>query len=204
MNTGRFPRSLLVLLLAVALTANGQELHGRVIGVLDGDTIELLVGKTKHRIRLNGIDCPEHNQAYGSKAKQFTSDWVFGQMVTVEIKTKDRYGRLVGNVVLSSGVILNNELVAHGLAWHYHQYSQDKSLAALESQARESRIGLWADSLATPPWDYRKAKKSTSTPKVTSRSHETYRCIAATKKGIQCTREAISGSMYCAQHSKAR
>ena len=46
---------------------------GQVVGVIDGDTIDVLHNGQAERIRLNGIDCPEKKQAYGKKAKQFTS-----------------------------------------------------------------------------------------------------------------------------------
>jgi endonuclease YncB( thermonuclease family) len=46
---------------------------GKVIRVIDGDTISVLKDKEPVRIRLYGIDCPEKKQAFGKKAKQFTS-----------------------------------------------------------------------------------------------------------------------------------
>ena len=58
----------LILSLAAEFTA-------QVVGVIDGDHAQ--------RIRLNGIDCAEKGQAYGTKAKQATSDVVFGKEVTL-------------------------------------------------------------------------------------------------------------------------
>ena len=38
---------------------------GRVVKVTDGDTVEVLdADKTKHKIRLSGIDAPERKQAW--------------------------------------------------------------------------------------------------------------------------------------------
>jgi endonuclease YncB( thermonuclease family) len=57
-----------------------------VVGVSDGDTITILdSGNRQHKIRLEGIDAPESNQGYGSRAKQCLSDLVFGKTVTVTI-----------------------------------------------------------------------------------------------------------------------
>jgi micrococcal nuclease len=50
------------------------------------------------KIRLYGIDCSEKRQAFGQKAKQFTSDKVFGKIVEIEPIDIDRYGRTVGLV----------------------------------------------------------------------------------------------------------
>ena len=65
---------------------------GKVVAVLDGDTIEVMHGGRAEKVRLNGIDCPEKDQAFGSRAKQFTSDLAFGQKVTVAVLDTDRYG----------------------------------------------------------------------------------------------------------------
>jgi micrococcal nuclease len=40
------------------------------------------------KIRLDGIDCPERRQAFGQRAKQFTSKFVFGKTVTVKVVTR--------------------------------------------------------------------------------------------------------------------
>jgi endonuclease YncB( thermonuclease family) len=72
---------------------------GKVVGVSDGDTITILdSGNRQHKIRLEGIDAPESNQGYGSRAKQSLSDLVFGKTVTVTISKKDKYGRVLGKV----------------------------------------------------------------------------------------------------------
>ena len=43
-----------------------------------------------------------------------------------------------------------------GAGWRvYRQYSKDRSLYALESEARAARRGLWADSQPAPPWEWR-------------------------------------------------
>ena len=94
---------------------------GQVVGVIDGDTIDVLHNGQAERIRLNGIDCPEKKQARGKKAKQFTPTLAYGKEVTVQVLRKDRHGRTVGDVVLTDGTNLSRELVKAGLAWWYRQ-----------------------------------------------------------------------------------
>jgi endonuclease YncB( thermonuclease family) len=75
--------------------------EGRVVGVQDGDTITVLDSSNEnHRIRLQGIDAPEKGQAFGSKSGQTLSQAVFDRVVTVERSKHDRYGRIVGKVLV--------------------------------------------------------------------------------------------------------
>jgi len=50
---------------------------GKVVGVSDGDTISVMRGGRAVKVRLNGIDCPENGQPFGTRAKQYTreSQW---------------------------------------------------------------------------------------------------------------------------------
>jgi len=75
--------------------AHADVLSGRVVSVIDGDTIEVFLNNRPERIRLNGIDCPEKGQAYGTKAKQATSALVFGKEVTLERHGRDKFGRTI-------------------------------------------------------------------------------------------------------------
>jgi micrococcal nuclease len=131
---------------------------GEVVGVADGDTITVLKGKGAIKIRLFGIDCPEKGQAFGTKAKQFTSGMVFRRIVQIRPVDQDRYGRTVAWVDVD-GKSLCEELVRNGLAWHYKKYSSDTSLAELQLRAKKGRVGLWADPKAMAPWDYRRTKR---------------------------------------------
>ncbi len=108
------PIAILPLFLSIALVASqalAADFTGRVVGVSDGDTITVLSKGKPVRIRLHGIDCPEKRQAFGTRAKQFTSALVFGQTVTVHVMDQDRYWRTVGEVLLPKGRNLNHELV---------------------------------------------------------------------------------------------
>jgi len=135
-----------------------EDFEGKCVGVSDGDTISVMHNGVAEKVRLNGIDCPEKAQPFGNKAKQFTSDMAYGKIVKIIECGKDRYGRTIGDVILPDGKDLNQELVKAGLAWWFFKYSKDKTLEALEKTAREAKIGLWADSNAVPPWDWRKKK----------------------------------------------
>jgi endonuclease YncB( thermonuclease family) len=128
--------------------------------VSDGDTIKVMLNGKAQTIRLYGIDCPEKSQAYGQRAKQYTSGFVFGKAVKVYSKGTDRYGRVLAWVFVD-GRCVNADLVSNGLAWWYRQYSpKETKLAQLEAQARAKRLGLWADAAPVAPWDYRRPKRT--------------------------------------------
>jgi endonuclease YncB( thermonuclease family) len=132
-----------------------KELSGKVVGVADGDTITVLdETKTPHRIRLLGIDAPEKNQAFGTRAKQALSEKVFGKEVVVRWAKKDQYGRVLGDVHLD-GRWMNKEMIADGFAWHYKHYDHRPELAKAEEEARKAKSGLWVDKNPEAPWDYR-------------------------------------------------
>ncbi len=149
------PITTLSLFLTFALLTSqslAADFTGRVVGVADGDTITVLTKGKPIRIRLHGIDCPEKRQAFGKRAKQFTSRLTYGKAVTVKDLGQDRYGRTIADVILPDGRVLNQELVKAGFAWMYRRYSNDQSLSDLEEEARVARRGLWADPHAVPPW----------------------------------------------------
>ena len=133
-----------------------SEWTGKVTAVIDGDTIGVLHDGQEERIRLSGIDCPEKAQAYGARAKQFTSDKIYGKFVKIVTHDTDRYGRTIADVYLQDGTWLNKALIEAGFAWHYKHYSKDEILSDAEKKAKEARFGLWQDNNPTPPWQFRK------------------------------------------------
>jgi len=133
---------------------------GKVVGVSDGDTITVLHNDKGEKIRLYGIDCPEKRQAFGKKAKQFTSSMVYGKTVEVQAHDIDRYGRTVG-IIYVNGESLNEALVKNGYAWIYRRYCKEdicKDWTSLESAARDVKVGLWSEPSPIPPWDFRLKK----------------------------------------------
>ncbi len=137
---------------------------GEVVRVIDGDRIEVWHDGRPERIRLSGIDAPEKGQPFGKEAKQFTAAVALHKAVTVKVRGRDSYGRIMGQVVLPDGITLNHELIKQGLAWQYRRSSQDGILAAMEAAARESKRGLWVDPRAIPPWEWRRTSHSRQSP----------------------------------------
>ena len=87
-----FRAAFLILFLfnAIAFSADTSTFQARVIGVLDGDTIEVLKDKRPLRIRLYGIDSPEHDHDFGTTARRFPAVQVFGKTGEVSPCEKDQ------------------------------------------------------------------------------------------------------------------
>lgn len=149
----------LLLFLLLSGTVIPAEIKGKVVGVIDGDTIAVLdLTNNNHRIRLDKIDAPEQRQAFGAKSKQYLSALIFGKQVQVQFEKKDQYGRILG-VVYLEGHDVNLQMVNAGFAWHYKYYDNTAEYAEAESLARKKGIGLWADSHPISPYEFRKKQK---------------------------------------------
>ena len=68
-TASRFLAALEFLLIISSLPADGAEFSGRVVAVLDGDTIRVMHNGRAERLRIYGIDCPERGQPYGTRAR---------------------------------------------------------------------------------------------------------------------------------------
>ncbi len=152
------------LALLYALTAGAEELTGKVVRVADGDTITVLgPGNKQHKVRLGGIDAPEKGQPFGNASRESLASMVAGRNVAVRWHKRDRYGRLVGQVIVDSHDVGLVQL-ERGMAWHYKAYEREqrpedaRGYAQAEFGAKSARRGLWADDKPVPPWEWRKAK----------------------------------------------
>jgi len=155
----RFIARVLHAALLIAFPIHSEEFFGRVVGIADGDTITVLAGVESRRVRLAGIDAPEKGQLFSQRARQATSQLVFGRTMRVSVRGQDRYGRTLGEVLLPDGTSVNERLVEEGWAWHYTSYSKVRRLAELEAAAHRSRRGLWVDPQPVPPWEFRTANR---------------------------------------------
>lgn len=150
--------SFLLLPLLASLPPPVYTLKGKAVRIVDGDTFELLVGTTTHRIRLAGIDAPEKKQDFSAASKQLLGQLCNGQLLTVVVTGIDRNKRKVAEVYTEQKLWINKELIAKGMAWHFKKYSSDTQLANAELSARKQKVGLWSVKNPVAPWDWRKKK----------------------------------------------
>ncbi|GAB6064535.1 thermonuclease family protein [Deferrisoma palaeochoriense] len=155
---------LTVLTLALGLAAVGcglwrGEFEGKVVRVIRGDTIKVQKDSGRIvRVVLAGVDSPEKGQPYERRARAFVQKRALGQRVTVKMQGRNRYGHILGVVLLPGGRNLNRLLVAEGLAWAVPGYDEDPELKELVERARRFRKGLWRDDGPVPPWEFHRKK----------------------------------------------
>lgn len=153
--------ALALTLLVLTAPAAAEFFEGRVVKIVDGDTIDVLVGRETRRVRLFGIDTPERGQPWASQAKQALARRVFGKEIRVNDVATDRYGRTLGEVY-ADNVCVGCELVREGNAWVYRHYTDDPVLYLLEAEARAARRGLWSlpEAQRVPPWEWRHSSRA--------------------------------------------
>jgi micrococcal nuclease len=138
-----------------------KTLTGKVIGIVDGDTYDLLTpDKETIRIRTAAIDAPERGMPFYNVSKQYLAKLCFGKMVSLKIDARDRYDRIVAFTYLPDSAEVSAEMLKAGMAWHFKKYNTDKDLAQLEIEARNARKGLWVDKDHMEPWRNRKLHRS--------------------------------------------
>jgi len=143
-----------------------------VVHVVDGDTLDIDapdVDKPKTRIRLWGVDTPELARSgrpemhFGREAKEFAEQTLRDKevnVVLVEEKTRDKYGRLLAYVFCERGGRMFNEmLIEEGFAYADPRFAHPyrKQFEAKEERARRNSVGLWSG-LTTdqmPAWKQR-------------------------------------------------
>lgn len=166
--SARRPLFLCILLLLPALLAArveaGSDLpgdpEGAVATCFDGDTLKL---RDRRVIRLAGIDTPELNrrenkpQYYAREASAILTAMTRGQKIRLRAagkESRDRYGRLVAEVLLPGGESVNEAMIARGAAFFSYHDGLDadlvRRLLSLQSQAIAERRGMWARLLSLP------------------------------------------------------
>jgi endonuclease YncB( thermonuclease family) len=154
-----------------ASQARADDVTGQA-SVIDGDTIEI----HGTRVRLYGIDAPEHDQLCGDQrgdryrcgqvASNALAGFIGRQVVTCVEVDRDRYKRTVA-VCTVGKVDLADWLVRGGLAIDWPRYSKG-DYAAAEAEARGKQIGMWGGRFVQP-WRYRQCIGTGSRPDDCSR-----------------------------------
>ncbi len=150
-----------ILLLFFCIPSYGDQYEGRVIKVIDGDTIWVKSNNKHIKIRLNYIDAPELKQTYGVRSKNFLTSLILDKNVQINANKKDRYNRHLGEVYIHTNkesIFVNAKMLKSGNAWLYLAHRNNNYLKNLENHARIKKLGLWGEEAPIEPWIFRKSR----------------------------------------------
>ncbi len=126
---------------------------GQVVGIVDGDTIDVQIGGQTFRVRYIGINTPETGRPCAAEATNYNAGLVMGKTVTLveDVSETDPYGRLLRYVYVGD-IFVNAELVRQGYA-NAATYPPDVAHAdlfvQLQAEARAAGRGCWAAPTST-------------------------------------------------------
>ena len=178
-------KNIRILICAALFCLNGlayaAEFTGKVIAVLDGDTLLVMRGGHPVKVRLAEVDAPEKAQPYGIASQKSLAEMVMGKQIQVASRAVDDYGRMVATVSIDE-LNVNHEQVRRGMAWAATRWRQsrreptgvplagensrfhgNRELVALQREAQQARRGLWAGAGAVEPSQWRKQHPGSDT-----------------------------------------
>lgn len=127
----------------------------RVESIYDGDTMTVRCAGRKEKVRLYCIDTPEMGQQPWGRRSRDHLRRITPERVEIVAHDRDRYGRLVGEV-MADGRSLNLAMVEAGQAAVYDRYCSDGRYPQAERQARQAGLGVWVEpGLQQRPWEWR-------------------------------------------------
>lgn len=142
----------------------------QVIGVVDGDTIQIMYNGKLEKVRLLRVDTPEsvhpdkkQNVPLGKVASEYTRKKLIGKYIDLafEGELRDKYGRLLSYIFVE-GTNFNLDLVRQGLSPYYTKYGKsikyDAEFKSAEKSARGEKLGIWSTSDSTEKYLRLKSK----------------------------------------------
>lgn len=140
------------------LPGTAADLEGRVIRVMDGDTVKVTLksGKTE-TVRFLGVDSPEsyitrfgYTEFLGKAASRVTRNLLLGKQVLLKTRRnaespeRDRHGRILA-FVHQGTVDICSHLVKIGLARVYRKIPSPRhdELLGYEAEAKQKKLGIW-------------------------------------------------------------
>lgn len=117
-----------------ALASDNRTISGRVVDVVDGDTLMLLTSDDwLIQVQLANIEIPQPSSSYSSQAQQALSDLAMGKNVTLRVYGRDPVGRNVAEVFVGRHNV-NLEMVRRGAAWESRQHLES-ALVRVDTQS---------------------------------------------------------------------
>ena len=150
---------LVLLLLPFSVYAN-EKIQVEFSKCVDGDTAKVILKKKEVTIRFLAIDTPESKhptkgtEPFGKESSEYTCKRLTNaKKIEIQYDPKsdkeDKYDRQLVWVFVNDRLI-QKELLSKGyakLAYLYGDYMYTKDLEKVELKAKESKVGIWSDTV---------------------------------------------------------
>jgi endonuclease YncB( thermonuclease family) len=141
-HCGRAVAVVLVTLSMAMPTLAADEITGKAVRVLSGDTLVVNSAAAETEMRLADIGAPHGSDYYAPPATTLLSNMVLDRQVRVTITGRSGPGRVFGRVYVGDlDVVL--ALVQRGAAWVCWEYAADTGFMPYENDAIRHQRGLW-------------------------------------------------------------
>lgn len=131
----------------------------RILRVVDGDTVKVFLDNEQQTVRIIGINTPEtvdprkEVECFGKEASEMANLLLpVGSEIKLQNDTtqgdRDRYGRLLRYLYMADDKDYGKEMISLGYANEYtydNPYAFQKKYKEAESEAKNSRRGLWSE-----------------------------------------------------------
>lgn len=140
---------------SVACIPSNPVQTGKVLDVIDGNTVKVLIGDNAYTVRYIGIDVPKYKplaEYFGQESDYKNAEYVFAEQITLisDGQDKDDNGRLLRYVKVAD-IFVNYELVRQGYALASSASSAcAKVFKTAEQTASQSQLGLWKPTPTLP------------------------------------------------------
>jgi micrococcal nuclease len=140
--------------MAACIPANPTEV-GKVLDVIDGNTVKVMIKGISYTVRYIGIDVPRYKpvaEYFGQQSDFKNAEFVFAEQVTLiaDTQDKDDAGRLLRYVRVGE-IFVNYELVRQGYATANSALSACATIfKKAEQEASQSQAGLWKPTPTLP------------------------------------------------------
>lgn len=119
--------------------------HGIVSGVIDGDTVQVMIGDEARVVHLAGIRAPQGDECYAPSASLAVAEVVAGRSVGIVGDAINAGGEPVRYLVIDDDVplLVNVELVDRGAAAALFGHELTGDFLRVNDQAFASGRGMW-------------------------------------------------------------
>ncbi|MGH8728247.1 MAG: thermonuclease family protein [Burkholderiales bacterium] len=136
-------------LVVVLSSAQAEEMHGTVVGISGGDAITVADDHGKeHRVILLGIEAPALSTPLGSRSYQRLADLLYNVPVSVDVRGRDNFQRLLGKVTLNGRDVALHQIES-GVAVHaiseLQTAEEREAYTRAQTKAQAAKLGLWGE-----------------------------------------------------------